>query len=124
MPDSQSRKVDFKVNIRPLLPIFFLYISYDNLRQNTIICLTSNLQVGSDILARPSACNSETGFINLEAKSEVLEHTSEYFPPELLNLNRLDSMLMFNKLSRISILKVVSLRLDDVSKRLKNRRCQ
>ena len=31
-------------------------------------------------------------------------------------------MLVFNKLSRNSILKVVSLRLDDVSTRLKNRR--
>jgi ATP-dependent Clp protease ATP-binding subunit ClpB len=80
--------------------------------------LTSNL--GSDILAHPSACNSETGIINPVAKSEVLERTSEYFPPELLN--RLDSMLVFNKLSRNSILKVVSLRLDDVSNRLKNRR--
>jgi ATP-dependent Clp protease ATP-binding subunit ClpB len=80
--------------------------------------LTSNL--GSDILAHPSACNPETGVINPEAKSEVLERTSEYFPPELLN--RLDSMLVFNKLSRNSILKVVSLRLDDVSNRLKNRR--
>ena len=80
--------------------------------------MTSNL--GSDILAHTSACDFETGVINPEAKSEVLERTSEYFPPELLN--RLDSMLVFNKLSRNSILKVVSLRLDDVSNRLKNRR--
>ena len=80
--------------------------------------MTSNL--GSDILAHPSACDSETGIIKPEAKSEVLERTSEYFPPELLN--RLDSMLVFNKLSRNSILKVVSLRLDDVANRLKNRR--
>ena len=80
--------------------------------------MTSNL--GSDILAHPFACNPETGVINPEAKSEVLERTSEYFPPELLN--RLDSMLVFNKLSRNSILKVVSLRLDDVANRLKNRR--
>jgi ATP-dependent Clp protease ATP-binding subunit ClpB len=50
----------------------------------------------------------------------VLERTSEYFPPELLN--RLDSILVFNKLSRESILQVVSLRLNDVSARLKNRR--
>ena len=76
--------------------------------------------MGSDILAHPSACDSETGIIKPEAKSEVLERTSEYFPPELLN--RLDSMLVFNKLSRNSILKVVSLRLDDVANRLKNRR--
>ncbi|KAF8159220.1 hsp78-like protein [Crassisporium funariophilum] len=95
--DSQGRKVDFK---------------------NTIICLTSNL--GSDILAHPTACEPETGIVTPQAKSEVLERTQEYFPPELLN--RLDSMLVFNKLSRSSILKVVSLRLEDVANRLKHRR--
>ena len=115
--DSQGRKVDFKVS-KDLLSRSPFSLSYDNPKQNTIICLTSNL--GSDILAHPSACDPETGIINPEAKSEVLERTSEYFPPELLN--RLDSMLVFNKLSKNSILKVVSLRLDDVSNRLKNRR--
>lgn len=55
-----------------------------------------------------------------DAKNQVLERTSEYFPPELLN--RLDTMLVFNKLSRQSILQVVSLRLNDVSARLRNRR--
>jgi ATP-dependent Clp protease ATP-binding subunit ClpB len=54
------------------------------------------------------------------AKDEVLARTTEYFPPELLN--RLDSMLVFNKLSRQSILQVVNLRLNDVQNRLKNRR--
>ena len=49
-----------------------------------------------------------------------MERTQEYFPPELLN--RLDSIMVFNKLSRSSILKVVSLRLRDVSERLKHRR--
>ncbi|KAH9479148.1 Heat shock protein 78, mitochondrial [Psilocybe cubensis] len=95
--DSQGRKVDFK---------------------NTIICLTSNL--GSDILAHSTASDPETGLVTASAKAEVLERTQEYFPPELLN--RLDSMLVFNKLSRTSILKVVGLRLDDVSERLKHRR--
>jgi ATP-dependent Clp protease ATP-binding subunit ClpA len=50
----------------------------------------------------------------------VLERTSEYFAPELLN--RLDSILVFNKLSRESILKVVSLGLKDVADRLRDRR--
>ncbi|KAF8194661.1 P-loop containing nucleoside triphosphate hydrolase protein [Pholiota molesta] len=95
--DSQGRKVDFK---------------------NTIICLTSNL--GSDILADPTASDKETGIVSEDAKQEVLARTAEYFPPELLN--RLDSMLVFNKLSRNSILRVVSLRLDDVAERLKHRR--
>ncbi|KAF9020480.1 P-loop containing nucleoside triphosphate hydrolase protein [Hymenopellis radicata] len=94
--DSQGRKVDFK---------------------NTIICLTSNL--GSDILAHPTAC-TEDGVVTPEARDEVLERTSSYFPPELLN--RLDTMLVFNKLSRESILQVVDLRLKDVAERLKGRR--
>lgn len=112
--DSQGRKVDFKVSKVDLKDLFVLRLH----KQNTIICLTSNL--GSDILAHSTACDPETGIICPEAKTEVLERTSEYFPPELLN--RLDSMLVFNKLSKNSILKVVSLRLDDVSNRLKNRR--
>ncbi|KAJ7736570.1 P-loop containing nucleoside triphosphate hydrolase protein [Mycena maculata] len=94
--DSQGRKVDFK---------------------NTIICLTSNL--GSNILADPTAC-TEDGAVTAEAKQQVLDVTSEYFPPELLN--RLDTMLVFNKLSRESILQVVALRLQDVAARLRERR--
>lgn len=78
-----------------------------------------NLCVGSDILAHPTACD-QNGIVTIQARDEVLERTSEYFPPELLN--RLDSMLVFNKLARESILQVVSLRLGDVAERLKNRR--
>ncbi|KDQ61982.1 hypothetical protein JAAARDRAFT_122866 [Jaapia argillacea MUCL 33604] len=94
--DSQGRKVDFK---------------------NTIICLTSNL--GSDILAHSSSSDSN-GIVTPSAREEVLSRTSDHFPPELLN--RLDSMLVFNKLSRQSILQVVGLRLNDVSERLESRR--
>ncbi|KAF8448727.1 P-loop containing nucleoside triphosphate hydrolase protein [Boletus edulis BED1] len=96
LTDSQGRKVDFK---------------------NTIICLTSNL--GSDILAHPSSCDAN-GIVTEAARAEVLERTSEYFPPELLN--RLDAILVFNKLSRSAILNVVTLRLNDVTERLKDRR--
>lgn len=79
----------------------------------------SRYNSGSDILAHPTAC-TEDGVVTPDAKDQVLERTSEYFPPELLN--RLDTMLVFNKLSRASILQVVSLRLNDVAKRLKDRR--
>lgn len=94
--DSQGRKVDFR---------------------NTILCLTSNL--GSDILGHPTACD-EDGVVTQSARDEVLERTTEYYPPELLN--RLDSIVVFNKLSRASILEIVSLRLNDVAERLKARR--
>ena len=74
---------------------------------------------GSDILAHSTACDAN-GVVTSEAKDEVLERVSEHFPPELLN--RLDSMQVFNKLIRKSILEVVSLRLKDVADRLKSRR--
>jgi ATP-dependent Clp protease ATP-binding subunit ClpB len=76
-------------------------------------------EIGSDILAHPTSCD-RNGVVTQEAKDQVLERTSEYFPPELLN--RLDSIQVFNKLSRQSILEVVSLRLNDVSVRLAGRR--
>ncbi|KAN0109195.1 P-loop containing nucleoside triphosphate hydrolase protein [Russula decolorans] len=94
--DSQGRKVDFR---------------------NTIICLTSN--IGSDILAHPTA-SDDSGTVTPLARAEVLERVSEQFPPELLN--RLDSMLVFNRLSHDSILRVIDLRLRDVAARLAQRR--
>ncbi|KLO18718.1 P-loop containing nucleoside triphosphate hydrolase protein [Schizopora paradoxa] len=96
LTDSQGRKVDFK---------------------NTIICLTSN--IGSDILAHADSTTSD-GLVTSDARNLVMERTSEYFPPELLN--RLDSITVFNKLSRASILKVVDLRLEDVAMRVRERR--
>ncbi|PAV15774.1 P-loop containing nucleoside triphosphate hydrolase [Pyrrhoderma noxium] len=94
--DSQGRKVDFK---------------------NTIICLTSNL--GSDILADPTA-TLEDGIVAPHARDAVLARTESHFPPELLN--RLDATVVFNKLSRKSILSVVDLRLADVAARVRDRR--
>lgn len=58
--------------------------------------------------------------VTAEARDLVMERTSEYFPPELLN--RLDSIMVFDKLSRESILKVVALRLNDVANRVQDRR--
>ena len=115
LTDSQGRKVDFKVRINT--EGSFIKCSPFLLLQNTIICLTSNL--GSDILAHKTATDSN-GVVTPDARDQVLERTAEYFPPELIN--RLDSMIVFNKLSKESILQVVSLRLNDVQERLRNRR--
>lgn len=70
-------------------------------------------------MAHPTSTD-DNGVVTNDARDEVLARTAEYFPPELLN--RLDSMLVFNKLSRASILRVVGLRLDDVAARVKDRR--
>lgn len=112
--DSQGRKVDFKVSNPIHLPLTFDLLLKT---QNTIICLTSNL--GSDLLAHSTSTTND-GVVTPEARDLVLQRTSEYFPPELLN--RLDSIMVFNKLSRESILKVVSLRLNDISERVRDRR--
>ncbi|KAG9021216.1 chaperone ATPase hsp78 [Serendipita sp. 407] len=85
--------------------------------QNTIICLTSNL--GSDILLEPSS-TTPAGQVTPEAYEQVISRVAETFPPELIN--RLDSQIVFNKLSRESIVAVVGLRLNDVAERVKDRR--
>ena len=79
--------------------------------------MTSNL--GSDVLAEPESTD-EDGRVTKEARDGVLAQVAETFPPELIN--RLDSQVVFNKLSRQSILSIVDLRLNDVSERLKDRR--
>jgi len=58
--------------------------------------------------------------VTKETRDAVLAQVAETFPPELIN--RLDSQVVFNKLSRQSILSIVDLRLADVSERLKDRR--
>ncbi|KAJ3554536.1 hypothetical protein NP233_g12402 [Leucocoprinus birnbaumii] len=97
LTDSQGRKVDFK---------------------NTIICLTSN--IGSDILSHPSSTSPTTGQVTKEAKDEVFERLQTTFPPELLN--RLDSIQVFNKLTKDRISQIVDLRLSDVQSRLHSKR--
>jgi len=70
-------------------------------------------------LADPSAITS-SGEVTASAKEAVLSRVAETFPPELIN--RLDSQVVFNKLSRDSIMAIVGLRLNDVAERLKDRR--
>ncbi|KAF7307945.1 p-loop containing nucleoside triphosphate hydrolase protein [Mycena kentingensis (nom. inval.)] len=92
--DSQGRKVDFK---------------------NTIICLTSNLATSS----RTPPPATPTASSLPPSKQQVLDIAQEYFPPELIN--RLDTQLVFNKLSRASVLEIVGLRLNEVAARLRDR---
>lgn len=63
---------------------------------------------------------ADDGVVTPAAHSAVLARTEAHFPPELLN--RLDATLLFNKLSRASLLSVVDLRLADVATRVRDRR--
>ena len=94
MTDSQGRKVDFR---------------------NTIIIMTSNL--GADAFTSdPNA--SEDGKVSPRVESQVLESVKRHFPPEFVN--RLDEMIVFNRLSKEALRDIVKVRLGDVSKRLES----
>lgn len=92
LTDGQGRQVSFK---------------------NTIVALTSNL--GSEALYEPGASNKD-GTVSESAKNAVMRDVGKFFKPELIN--RLDEIVVFNKLPPSMILDIVNLRLSEVSARL------
>ncbi|MBQ6676817.1 MAG: AAA family ATPase, partial [Clostridia bacterium] len=97
LTDSQGRRVDFK---------------------NTIIIMTSN--VGAAGIVAPK----RLGFADPEkkeeeeekTKSQVMDALKATFKPEFLN--RLDEIIVFNKLTDEDIRKITSIMLRDVEKRV------
>ena len=96
LTDSQGRTVSFR---------------------NTIIIMTSN--IGSDVIY---AEKDPMGFQEKQGQQAVLEEKAnnllkDYFRPEFLN--RIDEVVVFNRLSKKDILKIVSLELAKTAERLK-----
>lgn len=94
LTDGQGRVVDFK---------------------NTIIIMTSNL--GSNLILEAGE-NNETGSSKL--KGEIDSLLKSTFRPEFLN--RIDEIVMFNRLDRSCIGGIVKIQLERVTKRLEDRR--
>ncbi|CAG8568981.1 13218_t:CDS:10 [Cetraspora pellucida] len=92
--DSQGRKIDFR---------------------NTIIIMTSNL--GADILVASDI--AEEGKVSDLTKVAVLDVVKRHFAPEFVN--RIDEMIVFNRLSRMALRDIVDIRLREVQQRLENR---
>jgi len=92
LTDSQGRKVDFR---------------------NTIIIMTSNL--GADVLA-----DLPPGAPSSEARDAVMSEVRRAFAPELLN--RIDEIVLFNRLSHEDMDSIVEVQLKEVSKLLQDRR--
>ncbi|KAK9373884.1 P-loop containing nucleoside triphosphate hydrolase protein [Lipomyces chichibuensis] len=99
LTDSQGRKVDFR---------------------NTIIVMTSN--IGQEYLVSGSEEELTSGRVGEEAKKKVLEKVRALYPPEFLN--RIDETLVFNRLSKESLRRIVDIRLVEVQERLHDRRMQ
>ena len=94
LTDGQGRTVDFK---------------------NTVIIMTSNL--GSHYYGDPL---SDTDFD--ETKFKVLEEVKQYFRPEFVN--RLDEIIVFRALGINQIKGIVGIQLEDLRKRLADKRIE
>jgi ATP-dependent Clp protease ATP-binding subunit ClpB len=101
LTDAQGHKVDFK---------------------NTIIVLTSNL--GADILVGADPIHpykeTEDGDIHPNVKRAVMDVVAANYPPEFLN--RIDSFIVFKRLSIQALRDIVDIRLKELQQRLDDRR--
>ncbi|TKA70964.1 Heat shock protein hsp98 [Friedmanniomyces simplex] len=79
--------------------------------RNCIVVMTSNL--GAEFLSRP---NAPDGRIDPTTKELVMNALRNYFLPEFLN--RISSIVIFNRLTKREIRKIVDVRLDEIQKRL------
>jgi len=79
--------------------------------KNCIVVMTSNL--GADHLARPSGPD---GKIDPTTKELVMGALRNWFLPEFLN--RISSIVIFNRLTKREIRKIVDVRMDEIQKRL------
>ncbi|KAI1333788.1 heat shock protein [Xylariaceae sp. FL0016] len=79
--------------------------------KNCIVVMTSNL--GAEYLARPAG---RDGKIDATTRDLVMNALRNYFLPEFLN--RINSIVIFNRLTRREIRKIVDIRLSEIQKRL------
>lgn len=102
LTDSQGHKVDFR---------------------NTLIFLTSNLG-SNDIIKRRKSLQSDADDLDNEISPEinivVMDIVRSSFSPELLN--RIDEFIIFRRLSKEALRDIVDIRLDELQKRLDDRR--
>lgn len=94
LTDSQGRTVNFK---------------------NTVVIMTSN--IGSQYLLDGIEKNGE---IDEYAKEAVMQELNRHFKPEFLN--RIDEIVLFKPLRKEEIVKIIDLALNDIRRRLADRR--
>ncbi|AET40319.1 chaperone ATPase HSP78 Ecym_5581 [Eremothecium cymbalariae DBVPG len=96
LTDSQGHHVDFR---------------------NTIIVMTSN--IGQDILLNDQELGTD-GKVSDSTKTRVLDAVKRSYPPEFIN--RIDDLLVFNRLSKDVLRSIVDIRLKEIQERLADKR--
>ena len=88
--------------------------------RNTIIVMTSN--IGQDILLseKPSKGEEDSGNISPEIKERVIDEMKRHYPPEFIN--RIDDILVFNRLSKTVLRSIVDIRIKEIQERLNEKR--
>ncbi|PNP44976.1 hsp98-like protein [Trichoderma gamsii] len=81
--------------------------------KNCIVVMTSNL--GAEYLVRPGV---KEGKVDRNSRELVMGALRNYFLPEFLN--RINSVVIFNRLTRKEIRKIVDLRISEIQKRLED----
>jgi ATP-dependent Clp protease ATP-binding subunit ClpB len=81
--------------------------------KNCIVVMTSNL--GAEYLTRPGA---REGRVDSASRELVMGALRNYFLPEFLN--RINSVVIFNRLTRREIRKIVEVRIVEIQKRLED----
>ncbi|RTE70531.1 Heat shock protein hsp98 [Fusarium euwallaceae] len=81
--------------------------------KNCIVVMTSNL--GAEYLIRPGV---KEGRVDSGTREMVMNALRNYFLPEFLN--RINSVVIFNRLTRREIRKIVDIRLSEIQKRLED----
>ncbi|GAB0136570.1 Heat shock protein hsp98 [Epichloe bromicola] len=81
--------------------------------KNCIVVMTSNL--GAEFLTRPGA---REGKVDAPTRELVMGALRNYFLPEFLN--RISSVVIFNRLTRKEIRKIVDIRIGEIQKRLED----
>ncbi|CCE88960.1 Piso0_001754 [Millerozyma farinosa CBS 7064] len=84
--------------------------------RNTIIVMTSN--IGQEVLL--SAKETDDGVIDQSTKTKIKDILRNHYPPEFLN--RLDDVLVFNRLSKASLRNILEIRLSEIRQRLTDKR--
>lgn len=85
--------------------------------RNTIIVLTSN--IGQEILLADQE-TSDDGVISATTKELITALLRNYYPPEFLN--RLDDVLIFNRLLKALLKNILDIRLKEIGARLLDKR--